>query len=71
MELISSKLIRVRHDDMVDAILSFVFKTRPDLRPTGFNASEPMPKVSFSVDPGTGFTATITLESKIEDGTKI
>jgi len=70
MELISSKEVRVNQREMVEAIISLVFKKKPDLRPSGIDQSEMLPQVNFGFDFKNGFNAVVTLESKREEVTK-
>lgn len=67
MDLISSKEVRVSQQEVIEAIISLVFKKRSDLRPTGVDQSEVLPTVNFGFDFKNGFNAVVTLESKCEE----
>jgi hypothetical protein len=70
MELATSKVMKVKQADVIEAVLSLVFKKRPELRPSGIDASEQPPEVAFRIDEKHGVTAIVLLESKCEEVTK-
>ena len=67
MELSSNKAVRLTQEEISEAVLSLVFKKKPELRPTGVDTSEGTPKVNFSVTPGMGVEAIVMLEDTKEE----
>lgn len=70
MELSTSKVVRVKQDEIEEAILSLVFKKKPELRPSGMDASEPPPEVSFRINEKAGVTAIVLIDCKTEEVSK-
>ena len=70
MELSTSKIIKVKQADIEEAVLNLVFKKKPELRPSGIDASDDSLQIHFSVAAETGVTAIVMLEAKCEEITK-
>ena len=64
MELVSSRVVKVTQSEIAEAILNLVFKNKPELRPSGTDASEPAPEVYFQGLPNGEIAAVVTLESE-------
>jgi len=50
MESTRGSNLKLNADEIKDAIISFLFKKRPELRPSGVSVTDPKPQVYFTVD---------------------